>query len=294
MRVAFIGHAWHRKTGSSRFLTELLERQATVEYWWGEPGNAATKYWAAEFNEDRYDAVIIWQLHEAFELLSGRHPNVVFVPMYDAMLWGGELFWRQAFNTAKIVCFSWKLRQEVMRRGAVNAGFQYYPDPARYVAVDDFTSLRGFLWYRRREISPDTVFSLCEGTEFASFTVHDAPDPDNAADHPWTAPSNIHRLNRTGWSEDRETYTHALREANVFFAPRPLEGIGMSLLEAMASGHCVVAPNVPTMNEYVSHGTNGLLYVPRRPTTLDFTDARALGSRARESVERGQIGRAHV
>jgi hypothetical protein len=287
MRVAFIGNAWHQKTGSSRFLVDLLEQHASVEHWSGEPGNAATKDWAADFNEDRYDAIVIWQLHEAFERLSGHHPNVVFVPMYDAMLWGGAFFWKQVFNTAKILCFSWRLRQEVMRRAAVHAGFQYYPDPARHVPAEDFTTLRGFLWYRRREISPHAVFRLCEGTEFERFTVHDAADPDNAAEGPWIAPANIHRLERTGWSEDRSAYDAALRAANVFFAPRLFEGIGMSLLEAMAAGHCVVAPNAPTMNEYISHGTNGLLYLPNRPARLDFTDARTLGARARESVERG-------
>jgi len=41
------------------------------------------------------------------------------------------------------------------------------------------------------------------------------------------------------------------------------------------------------MNEYVSHGTNGLLHVPGRHARLDFSNARAIGARARESVERG-------
>ncbi len=287
MRVAFIGHAWHQKTGSSRFLMDLLEQHATVEAFSGQPGNDATKHWAADFHEDRYDVIVIFQLHEAFERLSGRHPNVVFVPMYDAMLWGGAFFWKRAFNTAKIACFSWKLRQEVMRRGAVHAGFQYYPDPAHHVPADDFSSLRGFLWYRRREISPDVAFRLCAGAEFARFTVHDAPDPGNAAPGTWTAPPNIHRFDRTTWSANREPYETALRDSNVFFAPRLFEGIGMSVLEAMASGHCVVAPHAPAMNEYLSHAANGLLYVPGRPTRLDFTHARSLGARARESIERG-------
>jgi hypothetical protein len=287
MRVAFIGLAWHQKTGSSQFLVDLLARHATVEQWSVEPGTAATRYWAANFHEDRYDVIVIWQLHEAFARLTGRHPNVVFVPMYDAMLWGGEFFWKRSFNTAKIVCFSWKLRQEVMRRGAVNAGFQYFPDPADHLPVRDFGGLRGFFWYRRREISPAAVFRLCEGAEFESFTVHDAPDPDNAATEPWVPPPYIRRFDRIGWSENRAAYASALRESNVFFAPRLFEGIGMSVLEGMASGHCVVAPNAPTMNEYIAHGTNGLLYVPRRPARLDFADAPSLGARARESVERG-------
>jgi hypothetical protein len=116
MRLAFIGHAYHRKTGSSRFLIDLLERFATVEQWYGEPGSSA---WGANFDESRYDIIVIWQLYEAFDLLSGRHPNVVFVPMYDAMFWAGNFYWRPAFAQAKILCFSWALRREVTNRGAV-------------------------------------------------------------------------------------------------------------------------------------------------------------------------------
>ena len=61
----------------------------------------------------------------------------------------------------------------------------------------------------------------------------------------------------------------------------------MSVLEAMASGHCVAAPNAPTMNEYISNGTNGLLYDLGRLARLDFAEAKVIGARARESVERG-------
>ncbi len=287
MHVAFIGHDYHRKTGSSRFLLELIEEFATVESWFGAPGRGADWDWAADFDETRYDLIVVFQIHEAFRLLSGRHPNVVFVPMYDAMFWAGAFYWRPAFNHAKTLCLSWALRQEVMRRGAVQAGFQYFPDPARHAVSDDFETLRGILWYRRREITPDLVFGLCEGTTFDRFTVHHAPDPGNEAPADWVAPSHMGRLAVTGWSADGGAYKNALREANVYFAPRPWEGIGMSFLEAMASGHCVVAPDGPTMSEYISHGHNGLLFDPAAPAPLNFATARAIGARARESVMLG-------
>ena len=66
-----------------------------------------------------------------------------------------------------------------------------------------------------------------------------------------------------------------------------LEGIGMSFLEAMALGQCVVAPDAPTMNEYISNGTNGLLYPLERPGALDLSRHREIGARARDSIERG-------
>jgi GT2 family glycosyltransferase len=41
------------------------------------------------------------------------------------------------------------------------------------------------------------------------------------------------------------------------------------------------------MNEYISHGVNGLLYDPHQGRPVDFSAARAIGARARESMERG-------
>lgn len=287
MRVAFFGLGYHAKTGSSRFLLDLLERHATVDTFFAEADVAAVRRAAPDFNEAQYDAIVIWQLHEAFALLSGRHPNVTFAPMYDAMWRGGAFTWKPSFGAAKILCFSWALRAEVMRRAPVHTHVQYFPDPAAAAPVTAFDTLRGFLWYRRRDIPPDAVFALTKGTPFASLAIHDAPDPGHEAPFPATAPAHIGRLIRSAWSPDGAGFTTALAQANVFFTPRPLEGIGMAFLEAMARGLCVVARDAPTMNEYISHGRNGLLHGPGWREPLDFAAARDLGAAARDSIARG-------
>ncbi|WP_198373518.1 glycosyltransferase, partial [Roseomonas rosulenta] len=288
MRVAFFGLDFHARTGSSRFLLDLVARHATVETFFAAPDVAAVRRAAPGFDEARYDAIIIWQLHEAFALLSGRHPNVTFAPMLDAMWRGGAFTWRPSFNAAKILCFSWALRREVMRRAPVHALVQYYPDPAARPPVRDFDALRGFLWYRRRDIPPEQVFALTAGTPFDSLAIHDAPDPGHEAPFPAAAPAHVGRLLRSTWSADGAAFGDSLAAANVFFAPRPMEGIGMAVLEAMAAGLCVVAPDTPTMDEYISHGRNGLLYAPGSRLPLDFTDAATIGARAREDISAGR------
>lgn len=286
MRVAFFGLGYHEKTGSSRFLLDLLREHAEVETFFAEASVTAVRRAAPGFDERAYDAIVIWQLHEAFALLSGRHPNVTFAPMHDAMWRGGAFTWRPSFNAAKILCFSWALAAEIAHRAPVHARVQYYPapDPA---PVTDFDTLRGFLWYRRREVPPQAVFAMTAGTSFESIAIHDAPDPGHRATFPTEAPKHVGRLIRSTWSEDGDSFRAALSGANVFFAPRPLEGIGMAFLEAMARGLCVVAPDAATMNEYISHGANGLLHMPGRRAPLDFADARDIGARARESIARG-------
>lgn len=287
MRVAYLGLAYHAKTGSTRFLLDLLAAHAQVDAFFAEPDPAKLRETCAGFSERDYDAIVVLQLHEAFALLSGRHPNVTYAPMHDAMWRGGAFLWKPHFNAAKVLCFSRALHAEVMRRAPVHAYAQYYPDPARYRPADPAPGLRGVFWYRRSEIPPASVFALTEGTRFDSLTIHDAPDPGHEAPFPAAVPRHVARLDRTVWTPDGGPFRAAQEAANVFFAPRPLEGIGMSFLEAMARGLCVVAPDAPTMNEYVSHGVNGLLYAPGRPAPRDFARAREIGARAREDIAAG-------
>ena len=96
------------------------------------------------------------------------------------------------------------------------------------------------------------------------------------------------RLELSSWFRDAEEYRAYLAESNVFFASRAAEGIGMSFLEAMAMGLCVVAPRFPTMSEYIEEGVNGLLYDPERPESLDFSRSAVLGAAARSSCVAGR------
>lgn len=63
-----------------------------------------------------------------------------------------------------------------------------------------------------------------------------------------------------------------IQKSALYFAPRKYEGIGMSFLEAMASGRCVIAPDYPTMNEYIKNGETGYLYNFKRPQKIKFDD----------------------
>jgi hypothetical protein len=287
MRIAYLGLAYHARTGSTRFLLDLLAAHAEVETFFTEADTSAIRRSLAGFDEHAYDAIVVLQVHEAFALLSGRHPNVTYAPMHDAMWRGGAFVWKPSFNAAKVLCFSRALHAEVMRRAPVHAHAQFYPDPDAPHPADTAPGLRGVFWYRRSEIPPAAVFTLTEGTRFERLTIHDAPDPGHEAPFPATVPPHIGRLDRTAWTPDGGPFRAAQEAANVFFAPRPLEGIGMSFLEAMARGLCVVAPDAPTMNEYVSHGVNGLLYAPSRPAPRDFARAREMGVRARADIAAG-------
>jgi glycosyltransferase involved in cell wall biosynthesis len=291
MRVAFVDHSFHQKTQSSRFFLELISAHWTVDVILDHSWDRGTRRPPpAPFEPEDYDIVIIYQAHEFFERLKHGHRNLVFVPMYDAMIWAGQFYWRDSFNQSKVISFSWKLHEEVMRRNRWSSHFQYFPDPSGMApVVPDDDGIRGFFWYRTEAIGPQTVFDLCRGQTLETLTIHNAPDPHQPGIASWSCPADIRHLERSGWFESEHDYREMLRRHSVFFAPRMLEGIGMSVLEAMALGQCVVAPDAPTMNEYISNGTNGLLYPPERPGAVDLSRHRDLGARARDSIERGFV-----
>jgi glycosyltransferase involved in cell wall biosynthesis len=287
MRIAFIGHSYHRETGSSKFFQKMLSRLGDVHCFFDATWKNARNEWAKNFKESDFDCIVIWQAHIAFRYLSGELPNVVFIPMYDAMMDWGRFYWSRAFNVAKILCFSFALYQEVQRHSKYAKYVQYYPDPNSYRAVTDYSSLRAFFWKRVLRIDEEVLGSLSQGTHFDVFTVHDAPDPGTPRRSKSSIDVSCRELRRTEWFPAREEYVRCLGEHNVFFAGRAREGLGMSLLEAMAMGMCVVAPNSGTHNEYISDGTNGRLYNLNCPVPIDLAGFQQLGQRARESVVRG-------
>lgn len=286
MRIAFVGHAYHRLTKSCDFFLKILSGLGDVSCFYEDDGDDIDKRPLA-FCEADYDLIVVWQIHQVLPRLSGTHANVVFVPMYDAMRVGKRLYWHKSFEKAKFLCFSKALHQEAVRRNAVSKYFQFFPDPSEWQAVRNYENIRAFFWYRKKPIDEKMVFALCGSKQIEEFRLHNAPDPGAKPLVVEAPPPNIHGLEISSWFEDLNGYKSAIQRSNVFFAPRLFEGIGMSFLQAMAAGLCVVAPGNPTMSEYIVSGETGILYDPMAPRPVDFDRIRCIGSRARESVERG-------
>jgi glycosyltransferase involved in cell wall biosynthesis len=74
----------------------------------------------------------------------------------------------------------------------------------------------------------------------------------------------------------RCAYTRSLLEADIYVSPSPTDSTSVSLLEAMAAGLAVVAPDIPGNREWVTDRSDGLLY--------PAGDAHALAARLDELV----------
>ncbi len=291
MKISFVGHSYHQVTQSSRFFIDILETLGSITYFWST-GPSDTDLESDPSGIADADLVVVWQdVASAQRLVQHDLPNAVFVPMYDACTHLERSDWRQllAPRRLKILNFCSALHSRLQRYGAdSSAYFQYFPDPAVYDPASDFEALRGFFWQRRSDPNWTHVQRLTGQAAFDSFTLHLAVDPGApVAALPSEQEQRERNIELTRWFPDRDDLVRKLRQANVYFAPRPDEGIGLAFLEAMAMGMAVCAHDAPTHNEYIVDGVNGYLFTMHDPHACDWARAAELGGRARESVEKG-------
>ena len=73
------------------------------------------------------------------------------------------------------------------------------------------------------------------------------------------------RIELTGWVDDSR---HLLPNFDIFVLPSRLEGMPMSLIEAMHAGVATVATDVGSVREVITHGVSGLVVAPDDPAAL--------------------------
>lgn len=291
--IAFLDHSYHRRTLSTGFLPEILERHGhRVDWFWDEAWTGGPPIpWEALKD---HDVVIMFQSFctPPAAHFCQAHPNVIYIPMLDQFgFWlrarfNLASFW-EPFQGSKVLNFSQSLHHVVSGHGIYSFPLRYFQPPAATTVQSE--GLHGFFWLRRENKVPwATIRALVGETRFDSFHIHMVPDPGSPTPTP-PSPEDIATLGMTTstWLEDKAELNALIDRANVYFAPRPGEGIGQSFLEAMARGACIVAPDQGTMNEYILHGVNGLLYDLDAPQALDFSGHAGLGRMARQTVEAG-------
>ena len=293
--IAYIDHPFHRQTQSNSFLPALLKaRGHKVDIIYHDENQASG--WDCWNRAAGHDAVVMFQHYPDIgpRRFASVHPNVTYVPMLDQFgQWSRErrdlgLFW-EPFRGGKILNFSRTLNDITLAAGLHSRCFVYYPEPRTDVVPKTQDGLRGFFWLRRDNQLPwRVVKQLLGSTSFDSFHLHVATDP-GFPEPVLPDADDVRRFNITisGWLPDKSQFQMLLAGANVYFAPRLEEGIGLSFLEAMSMGQCVVAPDRPTMNEYIRNGSNGLLYDPQDPQPLDFSCAHQMGREAQNDISSG-------
>lgn len=292
-QVAYIDHSYHAKTLSTLFLVEILRKHGhSVDFFWDETWRGGDGISFDSILD--YDVIIMFQAcckpdNQYYRL---KHDNVIAIPMLDSFhIHQGptrnSLHTWERFHGCKVISFSSALHGMATSLGISSLHVRYFPQPA--LISGGAQGLQGFCWLRHEEqVSWPLLRKLIGKTKFDSFHLHISPDPNTPALVLPTQEELIeYNIQTSSWFENKEDFFQVLEKANVLFAPRSVEGIGQSFLEAMARGQCVVAQDNGTMNEYILHGLNGLLYDKDSPQPLDFSRVPELGANARKTIKYG-------
>ena len=286
-KLAYIDHSFHKKSRATEFLVNILKKYYQVDIYWDDSWKKGPNVDLNEIRNKSYDIIIFFQMLYTPKELEGLNcGNIILIPMYDGVVGLSDAFWLQ-YRNVKFLNFSSHLHKNLLNLGLISSYFQFFLNPNNFKSVNNYNDLKGLFWQRIRRIYWDQIKTLISKSNFSKFHIHSAVDPGHEFYKPSEDELRERNITITTWFDNKNDYLEVLDKCNVFFCPRPYEGIGQSFIEAMAMGMCVVAPDNPTMNEYIENNETGFLYDPNNPQPIDFSNATAIGMNARKYIESG-------
>ena len=210
--------------------------------------------------------------------------KVLCMPMYDLTRMSPDNY-LSSLRQVEWICFSRTLHQRLSGLGLSSRYLQYAPDPSGFQEVGWEHGPSGYFWERMpQELDSQAASQLVSGLPVCRLEVRKMGDSLFGVTNSGDAKKGAEQL----W-QSHSAYLENLRQFNIYVAPRRVEGIGMTFIEAMAMGMCVVAENQPTANEYITGGVDGILYGGDEkrlfmPSQRSHAEFQRIGQRARKTI----------
>lgn len=278
-KLLYIDLSFHQKTKSSQFLAAYLSSFYDIDFFYVDSVYEPGVDYSLEIAKKAYDTVLFFQvIPDEANLKKITHPNVIFVPMYDTVAGWPDENWLY-LKQLKIISFSKTISEKLARLGFQQVFYlQYFPKPGIFQPgkADEI-----FFWQRLTAIH----FNIIKQFVLPAYKIHlhFALDPGQTGTMPEPDDIQKYHITFSTWFENKEEMEALLKDKAIYIAPRFLEGIGMSFLDAMATGKAVMAFDQPTMNEYIQDHQTGYLFSTQFKT-LDFSDLREVQARSYESI----------
>ena len=277
MLIHFIHHSFHNQTGSSQFMIDILK----------ELGHEVTVYSRESFNVSIGDAIpdlyVLWQADRLLPILKEKQIPILCIPMLDDALPLTVAHFRSV-KLVKFVSFSITLHRFLVLSGCNSSYIQFWPKIEEVDTVKDHSI---FFWERNpSHLNLNDIIRNLKDLDIP-ILVRQRPDPHDQLIVTLREGNDKITFLEDRWTT-REEFIDLVSKSQVFISPRPWEGIGLSFLEAMALGCCVLAFNNPTMNEYIKSGKTGIL-IKNRTAPFDLSDAKEIGIRARDIARQGSL-----
>ena len=248
--MIFITHPHHRHTQDFEWLWKGLGKPEDVIY--GDQATLAELL--PRLAVQPPPLLVLYQLEHLAPWCSQFCPVMLF-PMLDCTRGTPDAFLR-TLHQVEWVSFSRALHQRLASLGLSSRYLQFALDPENFPMVSWDKGLRGYFWERTPEhLDRKAAEMVFRGLGVEDYKIRSLEDEEFSENK-----SAERRRKAESLWEDHSTYLRYLREFQVYLAPRRFEGIGMTFLEAMAMGMCVVAENQSTADEYITGGLHGILY----------------------------------
>ena len=220
-----------------------------------------TSYQNFDYNSILGQPIVFWGMRPNLKLLENSKHNITWVPMYDSLVWNTRAWWKKIPKNLKIIAYSKKIADLSERCGLKTLTVKFYFDPKNFKQVDWEKGNKIFYWNRSGLLTKEQIERLCLQLNAKTIVFRDRLDFYAHYSQSITLGESINetRVVHMEPSIDHKNYIELLSRCNIFVVPRIFEGIGLTFLEAMASGMLILSPNNPTMNEYISHKKNGIL-----------------------------------
>lgn len=290
-KIAYIGHSFHQKTKSTQFLVDILLQYYKVDFYWTLPLSYKSDFNLFGLDEKEYDALIFFQIMPTIQDLKYcKCRNIILIPMFDNDLKMNLKDWAE-YRDYKFINFSKTLYNKLnFLNFTHNKYIQYAPVPIAIESKISNTNKKPklFFWQRSNHINWNLIKELINLKQIDSIHLHRI-ESDFAKDQWFEMPSkdDIEKYNITlsSWFESKEELIKVINDCDIFVVPRLFEGIGQTFLEAMALGKCVISPDFPTMNEYITNDKNGKLFDYLSPSKIDLSNWQELGINAKSSIQ---------
>lgn len=284
--LAFVDHSYHKRTKSTYFLRDILEKEFFITDLWDETWEGGGMPSIESIN--KFDYVVFFQVLPEIKELRKIKAKIVWVPMYDAVIWRPETTWEllKTINL-KIISFSNTITKKLTDKGFDIIGENVYLNTANFPECKFENILNVFYW-QRTNIDFKKMLSCLPKNKLGKLIIKIDPDPGFKSYTPSIKDLGQCKLEIIRGDMEKEMYLEKLRSCNVYIAPRKTEGIGWSFLEAMSMGMAVIATNAPTMNEYIINGENGILVDKNQGNRIyDYKEIVEIAANARKSCSVG-------
>lgn len=254
MNIAFVDHEFHAHTKSSGFFVRILRDLGSVRHFYVNADDIAEGLRACGDFED-FDLIVFWQIQPHVSLIAHiPRRKILFVPMYDACCTMTYRRWNR-YRGYRFLSFSRRIHELLLDLKIESHYVQYVPElPELPNDVEREELPTVFVWKRTSTLNLPRLFKALHAAGIRKAVCHEFSEAEKALSYP------IEVEFTQGWFSTHAEYLNTIARCGYYLAPRATEGIGMSFLEAMGLGLCVLSPDRPTMNEYITSGHDGILF----------------------------------